>query len=114
MTDGEITYQSRIHESNSRLSGCDSLFVDSVEQSCEDRGGGRRSSDESRCTLVEDDNVVADRADIWISSTNGVKDTSVSPDRSIVDGLIGLIWGWRVCQIVTDSCLLVRWNWVDV
>lgn len=101
------TYQSRVNKTNSRLPSRDPLLIDPVQERRKDRARSRSPTNKSRKTLIEDDDVVANSADIGIPSSSRIVDTASSADVLVVVASVGLVW-WRGSgKVVGDCCLLV-------
>jgi len=67
-----VTYESRVHESHSRLPNLKPLVVDPREDRGEHRTRSARASDDSRRAFVEDDDVVADGGDVGVAAAGAV------------------------------------------
>lgn len=101
------TYQRRVDETNSRFSSCDSLLIDQVEDRSEDRRRRWGTTNESRSTSGEDNNVISNGSNIWVTSTTSIIDSTILANGNIISRIVGLVWGRTIGEIAADSALLV-------
>lgn len=104
-----VLVQCWVDISDSRLASLQTLVIDTSEQSGPHRARSRSAANQSWGSHGEDDNVIANSTDIRVSSSTAVVDTVAVCIAGVVRVLVtsGL-------EVGLDSCVLVRWAWVDV
>lgn len=115
-----MSIKRRVDKANSLLASSETLLVDSVEDRSKHWCRSTGSTDELGNAVVEDDDVVADGADIWVATTTDVVDAACSDALWWVvhaGGVVGLV-GWSVLgQVGVDWAALVGWlcvwQWVS-
>lgn len=107
MENRRVCIQSRVDEANRRFTSLEPRVVDTGQNGCKSWRAGGGAANQSWGAVVEDDDVVTDSSDVWVSAADAVILASVGTDVLSIGGAVVLVFRFGSGEVGCNGTLLV-------